>query len=154
MLYRNSVRTLLIVSLGLLIPVSAFCQYGGGATTGSTGGASSGTGVYTNKGGYSSSTGIAIGAGAAAGLGLLYLAMHKTSLVGCLEPSTDGLKLMSEKDKNTYALIANGQDLKAGERVELKGKKIKAHSGARSFRVQKVAHDFGSCTAESAAKTQ
>jgi len=151
MLCRNLVRTLLITSLALFIPGPAFAQYEGGVPT--AGGTSTGTGTYSS-GGYSSSTGIAIGAGAAAGAAILYLALRKASVVGCIAPSSDGLKLMSEKDKNTYALVTTGQNLTTGERVELKGKKVKDHSGRRSFHVQKVARNFGPCTTESAVSAQ
>jgi hypothetical protein len=140
-----SARTLIRLFLGLLLCAavsgSALGQYGGGMG-GSTGG------VYTApKGGYSSSTGIAIGAGAAAGVGLAYLALHhRGTMVGCVEASSDGTKLMNEKDKNTYALIAsNDVVLTPGERVALKGKKTKDDSGKLSFEVHKLMKDYGSC---------
>jgi hypothetical protein len=104
--------------------------------------------VYTApKGGYSSSTGIAIGAGAAACAGLAYLALRKhATMVGCVEASTDGSKLMNEKDQKTYALIAsNDVVLALGERVVVKGKKTKDDSGKPTFEVHKLVRDYGSC---------
>jgi len=140
---RNLIRLVLGLSLGAVLSSSALGQYGtGGGMGGSTGG------VYTRpKGGYSSSTGIAIGAGAAAGVGLAYLALrHHSTMVGCVEASSDGTKLTNEKDKNTYALIAgNDVGLAPGERVALKGKKTKDDSGKLTFEVHKLVKDYGSC---------
>jgi hypothetical protein len=114
---------------------------GGGAST-------SGTPGYTPpKGGYSSSTGIAIGAGAAAGVAVAYLALrNRPTMVGCVEASSDGTKLMNEKDQKTYALIAsNDVVLSPGERVALKGKKTEDDSGKLGFEVHKLVKDYGSC---------
>ncbi len=140
-------RILIRLVLGLLLCAaasgSALGQYGGGGSMGGSTG-----GVYTApKGGYSSSTGIAIGAGAAAGAGLAYFALRNHgTMVGCVEASRRGTKLMNEKDKNTYALIAgNDVVLAPGERVALKGKKTKDDSGKLSFKVHKLVKDYGSC---------
>ena len=109
------------------------------------------TGGYTPpSGGYSSGTGIAIGAGAAAGVALAYLALHKSSVVGCIEPSADGMKLMNEKDKKTYSLEGHRGDLKPGERVQLRGKRTKSNAGDLAFHVQKLSKDYGPCNAEAA----
>ena len=124
-----------------VLSVAAFAQYGGG----SMGGASS-AGTYTPpKGGYSSATGIGIGLGAAAGAGLAFWALHNRAgtVVGCVEP---GNRLINEKDKNTYALLAsNSVVLAPGERVALKGKKRRDESGNLTFDVQKLAKDYGPC---------
>ncbi len=52
---------------------------------------------------------------------------------------------MNEKDKYTYTLVANGDYLKAGERVALKGKKTKDGSRRRIFLVEKLTNDYGPC---------
>ncbi len=139
------------IALGLVlcgaVATTALAQYGGGMGGGGT--PSGGGGVYTApKGGYSSSTGIAIGAGVAAGIGLAYLALHnRGKMVGCVEGSADGTKLMNEKDKKTYALLAsNDVVLAPGERVAIKGKKVKDESGRMTFQVQKLLKDYGSCS--------
>jgi hypothetical protein len=134
-------------SLTLLLAVPTFAQYGGGGTTTGTGGT---TGTYTApKGGYGSSAGVAAGAAAAAGVGVAYLALrHHGTIVGCVEPSSsssDGIKLMNEKDKNTYALLASNISLAPGERVALGGKKSKDDSGKPTFQVTKLVKDYGSC---------
>ena len=108
----------------------------------------SGTSGYTPpKGGYSSSAGIAIGAGAAAGVAVAYLALrNRPTMVGCVEASSDGTKLMNEKDQKSYALIAsNDVALSPGERVALKGKKTTDDAGKLSFEVHKLVKDYGSC---------
>jgi len=136
-------KSFLAVSIGLALAAPAFAQYGGGAGTG-TGGT---TGTYTApKGGYGSSAGIASGAAAAAGAGLAYFALrHHGNIVGCVEPSSDGTKLMNEKDQNTYALIASNVSLTPGQRVALSGKKSKDDSGMPTFTVSKLVKDYGAC---------
>lgn len=135
-------RFLLGGTLCAALAASAFAQYPGGGMGGTT------TGGYTApKGGYSAGTGIAIGAGAAAGVGLAYLALHnRATLVGCVEQSSSGNKLMDEKDKKTYALLAsNDIALSPGERVAVKGKKTKDDSGKLTFQATKLVKDYGSC---------
>ena len=140
---RRMKRSLLATFLGLALGAPAFAQYGG-----SGGGSTGSTGVYTTpKGGYGSS-GVAIGAAAAAGAGIgigyLVLRSHRT-VVGCVEPSSDGIKLMNEKDQRTYALLAANVALNPGERVSLRGTKSKDDSGKPTFQVAKLVKDYGSC---------
>ena len=139
---HKSGSSFLALLFGLLFALPSFGQYGGGST--GSGGTSGG---YTPpKGGYSSSTGIAIGAAAAAGVGITYLALRsRGTMVGCVQPSTDGIKLMSEKDQNTYALLAENVSLPPGERVSLRGKKSKDDTGKPTFHVTKLVKDYGSC---------
>lgn len=127
------------ICIFFVAPAFAQCTYNCGTTTTGT------NGTYTApKGGYSSATGIGIGAGVAAGVAVAYLAFHKASVVGCVQPSSDGLKLMNEKDKKTYAIDANGEDVKSGEKVQLKGKKVKDTAGHESFVVKSV-KSMGPC---------
>ena len=154
MIPRNLLRLALGISLCLAMSTSAFAQYGGGGT----GGTSSGT--YTApSGGYSSGTGIAIGVAAAAGVGILIYALHhrgasqnQASLVGCTQAGAggEGTTLVNEKDKEAYTLVAGSTDIKPGERVELTGKKTQDGSGKRTFQVQKLAKDYGPCKTETA----
>ncbi|HUI44103.1 MAG TPA: hypothetical protein VL523_19230 [Terriglobia bacterium] len=138
-------RSFLAVFLGLLLAAPALAQYPGG-NGGSTGSGGT-TGTYNApSGGYGSSTGIAIGAGVAAAAGITYLALRgRGKMVGCVEPSTDGNKLMNEKDRNTYALVATNIALMPGERVALRGKKSRDDSGRPIFAVTKLVKDYGSC---------
>ena len=142
---RILLRLVLAVSLSAALSGSALAQMYPGGTAG---GGMPGTPGYTPpKGGYSSSTGIAIGAGAAAGVAVAYLALrNRPTMVGCVEASSDGTKLMNEKDQKTYALIAsNDVVLEPGQRVALKGKKTTSDSGKLSFEVHKLVKDYGSC---------
>ena|SRR5208282_4789153 len=143
MVGRLLVRLTIIVVLGLALAAPALAQYGGGgsSSTGSSGGYSA------PKGGYSSATGIGIGVGVAAGATVAYLVLHnRHRVVGCVEPSADGNKLLNEKDKNTYALVASNEVVLApGERVALQGKAAKDASGKLTFQAQKLVKDYGSC---------
>jgi hypothetical protein len=88
--------------------------------------------------GYHSSTGIAIGAGAAAGIGIGYLVLrnhHHATVSGCLQ-SADNVDTLLDSKQNTYTLInTKSVALQAGERVELRGKKVQGNSGL-AFEVQ------------------
>jgi hypothetical protein len=113
-------------------------QSGGGTTSSST---------YGSSDGYSSSTGIAIGAAAAAGIAITYLALRGRGTVkGCVKQGDDGVLLTNEKDKETYILSGQSAAIKPGEHVELKGKKGKDDSGARTFQVSKLVKKNGPCT--------
>ncbi len=140
---RLPARFALSVALAMSMSVLAFAQYGGGGGMGSTG-----TGTSTGRS-YGNGAAIGAGVGAAAGIGAAYLLLrNRGTIVGCVEPSRAGkMKLMNEKDKNTYALLAsNDVTLAPGERVALKGKKTKdSSSGKPVFQVQKLAKDYGSC---------
>ncbi len=75
------------------------------------------------------------------------------TLIGCVEQASDGIKMMNEKDKKTYAVDANGKDVKAGQRVEVKGKTSKDTSGLKTLHV-KALKDLGSCSPAHAQATQ
>jgi hypothetical protein len=100
------------------------------------------------SGGYHSSTGIAIGAGAAAAVGIGYLVLRNhshTTVSGCLE-STDHVDTLLDSKQNTYTLI-NSESvlLKAGERVELRGKRVQRNPGELTFEVKGLVKDYGPC---------
>jgi hypothetical protein len=53
---------------------------------------------------------------------------------------------VSDNKKSTYTLINNDSvTLKTGERVALKGKKIRQNSGELAFEVHGLAKDYGAC---------
>ena len=146
---KNLVRLALASSLALFAAGQAAAQYPGGGGTGGTGG-----GTYTAPpGGYSSAAkGAGIGAGAAAGVGALFLVMHYHGRVtGCVQPADDGMRLLDEKNKKTYALVPGDVYLKPGERVLLKGKTSKSDGGAQTFTAKKLIKDLGSCGASPSA---
>jgi hypothetical protein len=125
------------ILLTLFLSAPAFAQYGGG---GSVGGGSTAPNYGSGK---------AIGAGigaAAAGAAVLYLTLHHgASLTGCVQGGGDGLSLVDEKTHQTHVLLPGSTDLKPGERVELKGKKLKDDNGTHTFQVDRVVKKLGSC---------
>ena len=77
---------------------------------------------------------------------LVYHETHKrSSITGCVVSGADGLTLQNEKDKKVYALPPGAVELKAGERVTIKGKKRKDSGGKVSLQVETLTKDFGSC---------
>ncbi len=90
----------------------------------------------------SSSKAAAIGAASgAAAAGLLYWRLHnRATLLGCV--GGDGDTLVNDADGRTYTLTSKDVVLRPGERVELKGEKLK-HGTA--FEIHKMARDFGHC---------
>jgi hypothetical protein len=147
---RYVLRAALAAALIFGVSTLAVAQYGGGGG----GGGMPGTPGYTPHGSYSSKGAIigGVAGGAAVGAGLLYWKLHsRAKLQGCV--AGDGDKLVSEKDNQTYSLTSKqGETLKAGERVELLGKKTRNASGEPMFEVHKMSKDFGSCTATAAAE--
>lgn len=133
---KVSFRLVTAVTLMMFIPAAAVAQYPGGGAAPS----------YGSKGAVIG--GVAAGA---ATVGLLYWKFHnRASLNGCV--AGDGDKLVTQNDNLTYQLT-NTQypPLKAGERVELLGKKGKNAAGELTFKVRKLSKDLGQCPATSTA---
>jgi len=144
-------RIMLGICLTVFLTSSALAQYGGGGTGMGTG--TPGTpGYVPPKNGYGSGKAIGIGVGAAAaGAGVLFLALHhRGGVTGCVQKTDDGLRLVDEKKNKSYTLEAGSVDLKAGDRVELKGKKSGGDGGAQMFAPTKMVKKLGSCDAEAA----
>jgi hypothetical protein len=137
-----------IAAAVVVCAASAFAQYPGGTTMPGMG--TGGTPAYTApSGGYKSSTGIAIGAAAAAGIGVGYFVMHsRAGLSGCLVSRDNGqMELVGKKPANTYVLHYNSSvSLQPGERVRLRGKKLRDGSGQNMFEVHGLAKDYGACS--------
>ena len=122
----------------MLLSATAFAQYGGGGSAAPS---------------YGSGKAIGLGVGAAAaGAGVLYLTLHhRGSLTGCVEAG-DGdapLSLVDDKKHESYSLLPGSSDLKAGERVELRGKRSKDGNGAQTFQVSKVVKNLVNCNTQS-----
>ncbi len=69
---------------------------------------------------------------------------------GCAASGPDGLVLQNEGDQKTFQLLGKTADVKPGDRVRLKGKRIKSTKGNHSnptFQVDKLANDYGVCKA-------
>ncbi|PYU35458.1 MAG: hypothetical protein DMG31_03970 [Acidobacteria bacterium] len=149
---RRLTRQVIRLAVVLLLAATAYAQYGGGGGTGGTTGTTGTTGTSSTPSyGHGKAIGIGVGA-AAAGVGAVYLLTHRASKVtGCVETADDGLHLTDDKTKRTLALVPGTADIKAGERVELKGKIKKNTAGDQSFLVKTVAKDFGACRASGGA---
>ena len=88
--------------------------------------------------------GAAVGVGAGIGVGIYLIHRSSTSLTGCVQQTDGGLSLTA-KDGNVYELVNALSEVKARERLALRGHKFKSHSG-RAFRVDHVSRDYGSCS--------
>ncbi|MCU1239950.1 MAG: hypothetical protein JWO71_676 [Candidatus Acidoferrum typicum] len=134
--------------LATFLSGSAFAQYGGGGTGMGTG--TPGTpGYVPPKNGYGSGKAIGIGVGAAAGVGVLFLALHHHGAVsGCVQQTDDGLRLVDEKKNKSYVLEPGSVDVKAGDHVQLKGKKSSGAAGAEMFEPTKIVKNLGRCSVE------
>jgi hypothetical protein len=86
--------------------------------------------------------GVAVGLGAAIGIGVYFVHRSHTSLTGCVQQSDSGLSLTA-KDGH-YELVNAPGEVKARERLSLRGHKMTAPSG-RAFRVDRVSRDYGAC---------
>jgi hypothetical protein len=87
--------------------------------------------------------------GAAVGFAIYFAVRpHNHALTGCSASGSAGLQLLSEGDQQTYALQGEVSAIKPGERVRVSGKKEKKNGGGpQIFIVEKIAKDYGSCTA-------
>jgi hypothetical protein len=81
---------------------------------------------------------------------VVVVAIHyskRRAITGCVISGENGMSVTDEKDKQIYALSGNTTGVKPGDRMRLKGKKVKS-KGADSTRVWEargVAKDFGVC---------
>ena len=92
----------------------------------------------------------AIGAGITIGI-VLAVGHHDHNIAGCVATGPNGLELLSESDQQTYALVGNTADIKAGDRVRVSARKQKTSvAGPRVLVVNKLGKDFGSCAASPA----
>ncbi len=150
---RRLTRQVIRLAVILLLAATAYAQvYSGGGGMGGTTGTPGTTGTSSAPSyGHGKAIGIGVGA-AAAGVGAVYLMTHRASkITGCVETADDGLHLTDDKTKRTLALVPGAADIKAGERVELKGKIKKNTAGDQSFLVKTVTKDFGECRASAGA---
>jgi hypothetical protein len=92
----------------------------------------------------------AIGAGIAIGI-VLAVGHHNHNITGCVATGPNGLQLLSDNDQQTYALIGNTADIRAGDRVRVSARRQKTGvAEPRILAVDKLGKDFGSCTASPA----
>jgi hypothetical protein len=88
-----------------------------------------------------------VAVGVAIGVAVTLGVHHHPSITGCATANGDSLTLLSEDDRQTYALSGDIAAIKPGDRVRLSGKKRTDRSGNHSFEVLKVSKDYGACHA-------
>jgi hypothetical protein len=94
---------------------------------------------------------VGIGAAAAAVVVVVIIgAVHyskKRSITGCVAPVGNGMTITDENSKRVYALSGNALGIKPGERMKLKGQKMKTAGPDKllGWEATKVSKDFGVC---------
>ena len=83
-------------------------------------------------------------------VGVIFAIHHRNMefVSGCAASGPDGLALQNEGDQKTFLLLGKTADVKPGDRVRVKGKRVKATKGSNSnptFQVEKLANDYGAC---------
>jgi len=92
-----------------------------------------------------------VAAAAAVGVVATVLVLHyskKRAITGCVNSATDGMTITDEKDKRIYALSGNTTSIKPGDRMKLRGRKVKAMGPDKTtpvWEAKQVAKDFGVC---------
>ena len=86
-----------------------------------------------------------VGVGALIGVGVYFAVHHGHSLKGCASTGPGGMQLLNESDQQTYALAGEVDEIKAGDRVRVSGKKQKPTGGGRQFVATKLSKDYGPC---------
>ena len=69
----------------------------------------------------------------------------KRTITGCVNSGETGMSVMDEKDKRIYALSGNTTDIKPGDRVTLRGKKVNPNGATKplTWKVNMETKDFG-----------
>ena len=79
------------------------------------------------------------------------LVIHKSSgkrtVTGCVNPGKNGMSVTDEKDQQLYTLTGNTADIKPGDRMTLRGKKIKPTQASKTlvWDTKTIAKDLGAC---------
>ncbi len=87
---------------------------------------------------------------AAVSVVITVLAVHyskKRSITGCIASAEDRMTVTDENDKKIYALSGNTTGVKPGDRMKLKGKKVKPTGPDKTlvWEATDVSKDFGVC---------
>jgi hypothetical protein len=78
---------------------------------------------------------------------VIHESTKKRTITGCVNSGANGMTLTNERDKQIYALSGDTTDIKAGDRMKVQGKKVKAKSADKAlvWKATKVTKDFGVC---------
>jgi hypothetical protein len=90
---------------------------------------------------------VAVGAGLVVATVLIIHYSKKRTITGCVKSSDNGMTVTDEKDKQIFALAGNTAGIKPGDRMKLRGKKVKAknHEQAVVWEVGELSRDLGVC---------
>ena len=71
----------------------------------------------------------------------------KRAITGCVNSGTDGMTLTDEKDSRIYSLSGDTTGIKPGDRMKLKGTKVKPKGPDKTlvWVTKEVGKDFGAC---------
>jgi len=71
----------------------------------------------------------------------------KRAITGCVTAGPNGMTVTDEKDRQIYALSGNTAGITPGDRMRLRGKKIKSKGPDKTllWEARDVARDFGVC---------
>ncbi len=104
-------------------------------------------------GGVSSAeaVGIVVVVSAVVAVAITVVVLHERrkdkNITGCVSSASSGMTITDEKDKQAYALIGNTAGITPGERMSLKGKKVKSNDADHTlaWAATKVNKDLGVC---------
>jgi len=78
---------------------------------------------------------------------VVYYSKKKRSITGCVASAGGGMSLTDEKDKRVYMLSGDPVGVKPGDRMKLKGRKVKPTGPDKTlvWEATEVSKDFGVC---------
>lgn len=78
---------------------------------------------------------------------VIHESTKKRTITGCVNSGANGMTLTNQRDKQIYALSGDTTGIKAGDRMKLQGKKVKAKGADKAlvWKATKATKDFGVC---------
>ena len=72
----------------------------------------------------------------------------KRAITGCVVSGQSGMTLVDEKDNQTYMLSGDTTGIKPGDRMKLKGKKVKPKGPDKTlvWEARQVSKNYGTCS--------
>ena len=72
----------------------------------------------------------------------------KRAITGCVVSGQSGMTLVDEKDNQTYMLSGDTTGIKPGDRMKLKGKKVKPKAPDKTlgWEARQVSKNYGACS--------
>jgi hypothetical protein len=72
----------------------------------------------------------------------------KRAITGCVVSGQSGMTLVDEKDNQTYTLSGDTTGIKPGDRMKLKGKKVKPKPPDKAlvWEARQVSKNYGACS--------